>query len=38
MSIFSDLSELGHEQLVFCKNDDVGLRAIIGIHSTVNHC
>ena len=34
MSIFSDLSELGHEQLVFCKNDDVGLRAIIGIHST----
>lgn len=34
MSIFSDLTELGHEQLVFCKNDDVGLRAIIGIHST----
>jgi leucine dehydrogenase len=28
------MSELGHEQLVFCRNDEVGLRAIIGIHST----
>jgi leucine dehydrogenase len=34
MGIFSDLSELGHEQLIFCRNDDVGLRAIIGLHST----
>ena len=34
MSIFNELAELGHEQLVFCRNDDVGLRAIIGIHST----
>jgi leucine dehydrogenase len=34
MSIFGDMAELGHEQLVFCRNDEVGLRAIIGIHST----
>lgn len=34
MSVFSSMAELGHEQLLFCRNDDVGLRAIIGIHST----
>lgn len=34
MSIFTELAELGHEQLLFCRNDEVGLRAIIGIHST----
>ena len=34
MSIFNELAELGHEQLLFCRNDEVGLRAIIGIHST----
>ncbi|MEC7949535.1 MAG: Glu/Leu/Phe/Val dehydrogenase [Myxococcota bacterium] len=34
MSIFDEMAELGHEQLVFCRNDEVGLRAIIGIHST----
>ncbi len=34
MSIFSELAQLGHEQLVFCRNDEVGLRAIIAIHST----
>jgi len=34
MSVFSEMAELDHEQLVFCRNDDVGLRAIIAIHST----
>jgi leucine dehydrogenase len=34
MSVFDKMAELGHEQLVFCRNDEVGLRAIIGIHST----
>lgn len=34
MSVFSDMASLGHEQVVFCRNDDVGLRAIIAIHST----
>ena len=34
MSVFAELTELGHEQVVFCRDDRVGLRAIIGIHST----
>jgi leucine dehydrogenase len=29
------MSELGHEQLVFCRDPASGLRAIIGIHNTV---
>jgi len=28
------MAELGHEQVVFCRDDEVGLRAIIGVHST----
>ena len=28
------MAEMGHEQVLFCRNDDAGLRAIIGIHST----
>jgi leucine dehydrogenase len=34
MAVFSEMAELEHEQLVFCRNDDVGLRAIIAVHST----
>jgi len=34
MSVFSQMSDLDHEQVVFCRNDDVGLRAIIAVHST----
>jgi leucine dehydrogenase len=35
MSVFSPgMEEHGHEQLVFCQNRDVGLRAIIAIHDT----
>ncbi len=34
MSVFAEQTELGHEQVVFCRDDSVGLRAIIAIHST----
>lgn len=34
VSIFPIMAELDHEQVVFCRNDDVGLHAIIAIHST----
>ncbi len=34
MSIFEQLSSYDHEQVVFCRNDQVGLRAIIAIHNT----
>ncbi len=34
MTIFEQLSSYDHEQIVFCRNDDVGLRAIIAIHNT----
>ena len=35
ISIFEELSGLGHEELVFCSDKTTGLKAIIGIHSTV---
>lgn len=34
MSTFEELAKLGHEQVVYCRDDSVGLRAIIAIHST----
>ena len=34
-AVFEGMAGLGHEQVVFCRDDKVGLRAIIGIHSTV---
>lgn len=33
-SIFNQLSVFGHQKVVFCKDDDTGLRAIIAIHDT----
>ena len=33
--IFGKLSQLGHEQVVFCHDEATGLKAIIGIHNTV---
>ncbi|HEY5971209.1 MAG TPA: Glu/Leu/Phe/Val dehydrogenase dimerization domain-containing protein [Pseudoxanthomonas sp.] len=33
--IFETLDTSGHEQVVFCNNQDAGLKAIIAIHSTV---
>ena len=32
---FKIMAEMGHEQLVFCNDHPTGLKAIIGIHSTV---
>jgi leucine dehydrogenase len=34
MELFDTCQEFGHEQVVFCNNNDVGLRAIIAIHNT----
>ena len=34
MNLFTEMTDMGHEQVVFCRNDDVGLRAIIAIHDT----
>lgn len=33
-SVFSLATEMGHEQVVFCHDEDTGLKAIIGIHNT----
>jgi len=32
--VFSHAENYNHEQVVFCRNDDVGLRAIIAVHDT----
>ena len=34
-SIFDQMEILEHEQLVFCRDESTGLKAIIGIHNTV---
>ena len=34
MPVFSHAENYDHEQVVFCRNDSVGLRAIIAIHDT----
>jgi leucine dehydrogenase len=34
-SIFDQLSKRDHEQVVFCRDEPSGLKAIIGIHNTV---
>ena len=33
--IFEELAKNAHEQVVFCNDSDTGLKAIIGIHSTI---
>ncbi len=35
MDVFEQVREMGHERVVFCSNPEVGLQAIIAIHSTV---
>ncbi len=35
MGIFNQLSELEHEQVVFCHDKATGLKAIVAIHNTV---
>lgn len=34
-SLFDKLSEMGHEQIVFCSDAHTGLKAIIAVHNTV---
>ena len=34
MSPFEEMTALGHEQVVLCRNEQIGLRAIIAIHDT----
>ena len=33
--MFDQLTRMGHERVLFCSNPDVGLKAIIAVHSTV---
>jgi leucine dehydrogenase len=33
-SVFESLTGMGHEQLVYCHDQETGLKAIIGIHDT----
>ena len=32
--MFQQLAEMGHERILLCSNPDVGLKAIIAVHST----
>ena len=34
-TIFGQIAEHQHEQVVFCHDHETGLKAIIGIHNTV---
>jgi leucine dehydrogenase len=34
MDFFQQMVEMGHERVLFCSNPDVGLQAIIAVHST----
>lgn len=35
VSLFSDIEEMNHEQVVICHDQDTGLKAIIAIHNTI---
>lgn len=35
MSFFSDIENMNHEQVVFCHDKELGLKAIIAIHNTI---
>src|SRR3954462_4673927 len=35
MDFFQQMVEMGHERVLFCSNPNVGLQAIIAVHSTV---
>ncbi|MFP5287517.1 MAG: Glu/Leu/Phe/Val dehydrogenase dimerization domain-containing protein, partial [Thermoanaerobaculia bacterium] len=34
MELFQQMTTMGHERVLFCSNPDVGLQAIIAVHST----
>ena len=33
--VLAQMATMGHEQLLFCNDEETGLKAIIAIHSTV---
>ena len=33
-TVFEEMGALGHESVIFCRNEDVGLKAIIAVHNT----
>ncbi len=35
LSVFDQVTNMGHEQVVYCYDEATGLKAIIGIHNTV---
>ena len=35
LTVFDQVSKLGHEQVVYCYDEPTGLKAIIGIHNTI---
>jgi len=35
MNVFQEMNKYGHEQIVFIRDEKVGLRAIIAIHNTI---
>jgi len=35
MAIFDQVAKMGHERVMLCSNPDIGLKAIIAVHSTV---
>lgn len=35
MELFQQMGSMGHERVLFCSNPEVGLQAIIAVHSTV---
>ena len=35
MKVFQQMAAMGHERVLFCSSPEVGLRAIIAVHSTV---
>ena len=35
MDIFEQMTGMGHERVLICSNPEVGLKAIIAVHSTV---
>jgi leucine dehydrogenase len=35
MELFQQMAEMGHERVLFCSSPEVGLRAIIAVHSTI---
>ncbi|MBM3186452.1 MAG: leucine dehydrogenase, partial [Bacteroidetes bacterium] len=33
--VIAQMANLGHEQILFCNDEETGLKAIIAVHNTV---